>query len=76
MLAYIETGYIGGQGVQGAAVFRDGAVMLRLGGVGRGPINAALDLLGVVASADRDAFDTLGLGRFRRPDDLGLVEDD
>lgn len=76
VLAYIETAYFGSQGTQSAAVFRDGAVILRSGGVESGPINAALDLLGVVASDGRDRFDTLGLGRFRRPEDLGLVADD
>lgn len=80
-LAYIETNYFGGTGSQAAAVFAAGAITVRASiPVGRepigrdGPINTALRALGVEASAGEDEFDTVGLGRFRDLESLGLEE--
>ena len=74
-LAYLETDYFGGTGLQAAAAWVGGALalrpiqMAREQGQGRSsatwPINAALRLLGLVARPGLDAFDTFGLGRFR-----------
>ena len=46
-LMYFETEYFGGQGVQGAAVFEDGALVFGPEAAAFGPINVALQLLGV-----------------------------
>ncbi|PXA91489.1 hypothetical protein DMC47_25625 [Nostoc sp. 3335mG] len=80
-LAYIETNYFGGAGSQAAALFRDGAVVMRaakpidrLPAHEDHPINSALRHLGVAASRDMDEFDALGLGRFRDLESLGLDE--
>lgn len=83
-IAYVETEYFfGGRGSQSAAVFARGELAFRatLGtgadfAAGKAPINAALERLGVVASAGSDEFDTLGLARFRSLEDLGIVEPD
>lgn len=63
-IAYIETCYFGGLGVQGAVLFESRAI--RLGpAVGEGGIiNCVLRSLGV-AKEDSDEFDALGLGRHR-----------
>ncbi|UJR82170.1 hypothetical protein [Sandaracinus amylolyticus] len=64
---YFETDYFGGLGAQSAAVYRDGVLVLDAGRASRpGPINAGLALLGVLADAGRDAFDTVGLQHHRR----------
>ncbi len=76
---YLETNYFGGAGGQAAALYRGGHVFRREAqDVSRappspnGPINQLLRDLGVVAAFGKDAFDTLGLGRFRAPEALGL----
>lgn len=69
--AYIETEYFGGSGAQAAVFFSAGSVPTRLA-TETHPINAALKLLGVVARSGADEFDTLGLGRFRNLERLGL----
>lgn len=46
-LAYIETEYFGGVGGQGAAVYSDGMVMMEPEWSDSGPINRALELIGV-----------------------------
>lgn len=63
---YIETEYFGGEGTQFAFVFRDG-VQQRVKEIPEGsPINDALAFMGLnTASGSKDAFDTLGLGRYR-----------
>ena len=78
-VVYIETDYFGGTGSQAAAGFVDGEMVLAAHDAitsdpqrGEGPINKALRLVGVSASGGRDAFDTLGLGRFRHVSDLGI----
>jgi hypothetical protein len=64
-LAYIETDYFGGVGDQRAACWIRGERVLA-----NGLVNRALALLGVRASAGKDEWDTVGLGKHRRmPDD-------
>jgi hypothetical protein len=82
-LAYVETDYFGGTGSQAAAVFHQGKVALKLAlpdsrelARREDPINAALRMLGVEAAEGLDEFDTVGLGRFRGLDDLGVAEAD
>jgi len=70
MLMYFETEYFGGSGVQGAAVFCDGATVFGPKAAEFGPINEALARLGVrVSSPGRDEFDTVGLDRHRHTED-------
>ena len=78
-VVYIETDYFGGTGSQAAVAFLDGEMVLAGHDAGAGdpqrgdwPINKALRLLGVSGSGGRDAFDILGLGRFRDVSDLGI----
>lgn len=81
--AYIETEYIGGIGYQAAAIFSDRPpavllIELETNGPARSdsPINSALRSLGVRAEPGQDEFDTLGIGRFRDLEALGLDERD
>jgi hypothetical protein len=70
-VAYISTGYFGGQGGQNALVWRDGVLCFSPATPGYArswphtPISQALRAIGVVAEDGNDAFDTLGLGRHR-----------
>lgn len=74
--AFIETEYFGGSGGQAAAVFNPGLAPVRFTDEQEpNPINLALKLLGVPALDAADEFDTLGLGRFRRLEALGLEND-
>jgi hypothetical protein len=81
-LTYVETNYFGGAGSQAAAVFSGGEMVFRgATSIGResirrdDPINVALRKVGIEATDGRDEFDTLGLGRFRSMESLGLDED-
>lgn len=68
-IAYIETEYFGGEGVQGALVWSDGEIVLEpLISASIGPINSALRELGVQRGRARDEFDALGLGKHRQTD--------
>lgn len=67
-IAYVETDYFGGAGVQGAAAWRDGRVIVPPATDEAGPINAALAAVGLMPANGCDAFDTLGLGAVRRMD--------
>lgn len=70
-IAYIETEYFAGEGIQGATVAIHGeAAMAPESGDGpNGPISSALELLGVVpAPGSMDAFETAGLSRHRNND--------
>ncbi len=69
-LAYVETDYFGGTGGQSAMAFANGdeAVPLQKSRAG-GAINAALRAIGVAKDADKDEFDTIGLGERRRMED-------
>jgi hypothetical protein len=70
ILLYFETEYFGGVGAQGAAVFRDGALVFGPSSAERGPINQALAMLGVrVMPPARDEFETVGLHRRRHTED-------
>lgn len=67
-IAYVETDYFGGAGVQGAAAWRDGRVIVPPTTDEGGPINTALAAIDLVPANGCDAFDTLGLGTVRRMD--------
>ncbi|WP_264942169.1 hypothetical protein [Sphingomonas canadensis] len=80
-LAFVETNYFGGTGSQAAAVIAGGKVAMQAAtAVTRNPvrrddpINSALRALGVEAASGMDEFDTVGLGRFRDLESLGLDE--
>jgi hypothetical protein len=68
--AVIETDYFGGSGDQAAVVYRGTEQIMEPQVARRGPINNALKQLGVSPRPFRDAFATIGLGRFRNWDDL------
>lgn len=76
-LMYFETEYFGGAGSQGAAVFRAGKFAYGPKAAVAGPINEALALLGVPSSSSGvDAFQTVGLGRYRWTADWLELDDD
>jgi hypothetical protein len=70
-LAYITTFYFGGQGGQDALVWDKGDLRFSPTSPGyeqnwpNSPISQALRMIGVVAEAGEDEFDTLGLGKNR-----------
>ncbi len=67
-IAYLEAEYMGGEGSQGAIVWRDGAIVmspLRDGNA----INQALREIGVDAVLGQNEFEAVGLGRHRSPDE-------
>lgn len=69
-VVYMEADFFGGIGIQQAAVWEEGRLVLgpeHSNGVGA--INRALRRLGVPCPAGRDEFDELGLGRFRHTAD-------
>jgi hypothetical protein len=68
-LAYVEAEYFGGTGLQAAVGFQEGAIALGPMQADVGPINTALNFLGVVRTAQMDEFDTVDLGRHRSVDD-------
>src|SRR5262249_36232412 len=65
-IAYVEAGYFGNEGSQWGAIWKDGALLSAP--ISGAAINHVLRFLGVVASAGRDEFDELTLGRHRRTD--------
>jgi len=67
-IAYVETDYFGGAGVQGAAAWADGEMHFPPTTEEHSVINAALRMIGLNPQDGLDAFDTLGLGRVRRFD--------
>lgn len=69
-LVYIETDYFGGQGNQGAVVYRDRSSVLGPQSGECGPISEALASIGVSKSGACDEFEAVGLVRFRRMDDF------
>ena len=76
-IAYVETDYFGGVGVQGAAAWANGEMRFPPTTGEHSVINAALRMIGLTAAKGLDEFDTLGLGRTRRDDsfdDLTPVE--
>jgi hypothetical protein len=70
LFAIIETDYFGGNGTQSASAYRGKEELMPGTRATKGPINAALRILGVVAQKPRDEFDTVGLGGIRHWDDL------
>jgi hypothetical protein len=70
-VAYINTYYFGGQGGQDALVWDKGNLRFSPTSSGyeqewpNSPISQALRMIGVVAEAGEDEFDTLGLGKHR-----------
>lgn len=68
LVAKIQTDYFGGAGDQSAQVWEDEKLIYTQGGWGT--INCALELLGVKPDDDKDAFDTLGLGKYRSIDEI------
>lgn len=65
-LAYVETEYFGGTGVQAATAFIDGhEVVSPQSAKGAGPINQALRRIGVTRTDANDEFDAIGLGERR-----------
>lgn len=69
-LAYVETEYFGGVGGQGATVFRDGVEIMPPKWQTTGPINEALELIGVHRVGTGDRFDAIGFGVVRDNDDF------
>jgi hypothetical protein len=69
-LVYFETEYFGGDGSQGAAVFREGELIFGPQSASFGPINDALAILGVrVVPPACDEFEAVGLHRHRNTED-------
>ena len=66
---YLETEYFGGDGTQCAGAWR-GREMLVEPAMKDSAVNDVLRALGVAAAFPRDAWDTVGLTRFRSIDDL------
>ena len=69
-IAYAETDYFGGTGVQSAAAWIQGKLAMPPTTHPAGPINAALHTIGLERTDGLDEFDTLGLGEVRRMDDF------
>lgn len=69
-VAYIETDYFGGAGGQSAIVWRDEQVVFGPERGESGPINRALQILGVRVDGHVDEFDAIGLGKGRATDDF------
>lgn len=69
-VAYIETEYFGGVRGQGAAVYSDRRVIMKPEWGESGPINRALEIIGVNRGPLGDRFSALGLGAYRSNDDL------
>jgi hypothetical protein len=68
-IAYVETDYFGGTGTQGAAAWFGGKEILAPAvSLATGPINTALNAIGLAPEDKFDEFDTLGLDRVRRMD--------
>lgn len=70
--AYVCSDYLGGTGLQKAAVWGNGALLMKHQTPilpwphSIGPVNNALRMIGVVAEGDKDEFLTLGLNRNRQ----------
>ena len=63
--ALIYTDYFGGAGEQYATVYENGQRVL---GVTPDGINQALSVIGVMCLENKDEFDSIGLGKYRRFD--------
>lgn len=79
-LAYVETDYFGGNGLQHAIMWRSGALAIGPATLdvqlsqnrptSLWPINVVLRALGVAATLHEDEFTRAGLGRYRFLDDI------
>lgn len=70
-VAYIETEYFGGEGLQSATVFKNGRVVYGPKQADIGPINEALKMIGAIKkSGCHDEFESIGLAGFRSCEDL------
>lgn len=67
-LAYVETDYCGGVGTQAGVLYENGCICMEPRS-GEGTINLLLKELGVWCVPDKDAFDSLNLGRYRHMPD-------
>jgi hypothetical protein len=67
-IAYVETDYFGGEGDQGAFVVEGGEMIFEPES-GHGTINSVLRRLGATRGDSADAFEAVGLDRFRSNDD-------
>ena len=67
-VVWVTAEFFGGVGAQAATLFRSGCEERRFA-TGYRAINEALAALGITAESPNDAFDTLGLGRYRRTED-------
>lgn len=65
--ALIQSSYFGGQGQQWATVYH-GAERTMAARAGLAAVNDALERIGVLPDAGRDAFETIGLGGMRHAD--------
>ena len=68
-VAYIETNYFGGIGDQAAVAWAAGEMCTPPQRAEIGPINTALESIGVAQRADGDAFETVSLQKIRTMDD-------
>lgn len=67
-VAYVEAELINGEGTESAVMWRDGNVTL--GPLhGTGAVKQALHALGVLPRNGRDAFELVGLGKRRNPNE-------
>ena len=64
-LAYVETDYFGGTGTQGGVLYENGQISI-VPRSGEGTINILLRELGVRCEPNKDEFDSLNLGLYRR----------
>ncbi|MEQ1868030.1 MAG: hypothetical protein ABL996_25700 [Micropepsaceae bacterium] len=68
-VAYVETDYFGGTGTQGAAAWSAAKEILAPAvSLATGPINTALNAIGLAPEDGMDEFETLGLDGVRRMD--------
>ena len=66
-LAYIETDYFGGTGTRSGILYENGNISIPLCS-GKGAVNILLRELGVWREVNKDEFDSLNLGIYRRID--------
>jgi hypothetical protein len=69
-IAYAETEYFGGAGMQAAIAWSRGQRIFEPQQGASGVINGALASIGVHCAGNHDEFDTVGLGRFRSTENV------
>jgi len=75
-IAYIETEYWGGAGVQSAVALASGQLLFGPSTSEQGPIDGALAAIGIQRTVDADEFDTLGLRFFRLQYDFDELDNE